>query len=285
MIYRANPEVGAILHIHAWVEGIDATEINYPCGTSELAESVAALVAAAPDPGAYGRRPAQPRDHGDRREPDGDPRPDRAEPASAGSDGLNLHGFCKQLREEPEASAHWSDAAPSLVPRSRRRPGGARRGFRIRGRSDDHDDDHHDVHDVDHVDDNDNDPHDHDDASAADLLAAGSLVSAHQLRRRGRGRDRGAGPQGSALGTPASSLGPSAYPTTAPIVRFLSSYATGSACKYRARHPRVGVALRRRRDGEDHLGDARAWSGQRLRDLRVAGGPPAGPCSTHRQLG
>jgi ribulose-5-phosphate 4-epimerase/fuculose-1-phosphate aldolase len=50
MIYRANPEVGAILHIHAWVEGIDATEINYPCGTAELAESVAALVATAPDP-------------------------------------------------------------------------------------------------------------------------------------------------------------------------------------------------------------------------------------------
>ena len=34
-----------------------------------------------------------------------------------------------------------------------------------------------------------------------------------------------------ALGTPASSLGPSAYPTAAPIVRFLSSYATGAACK------------------------------------------------------
>jgi hypothetical protein len=50
MIYEANPEVGAILHVHAWVEGIDATEINYPCGTAELAESVAALVAAAPDP-------------------------------------------------------------------------------------------------------------------------------------------------------------------------------------------------------------------------------------------
>jgi ribulose-5-phosphate 4-epimerase/fuculose-1-phosphate aldolase len=50
MIYGANPEVGAILHVHAWVEGIDATEINYPCGTAELAESVAALVAAAPDP-------------------------------------------------------------------------------------------------------------------------------------------------------------------------------------------------------------------------------------------
>jgi hypothetical protein len=50
MIYGANPEVGAILHVHAWIDGIDATEINYPCGTSELAESVAALVAAAPDP-------------------------------------------------------------------------------------------------------------------------------------------------------------------------------------------------------------------------------------------
>src|SRR5207248_1125831 len=33
------------------------------------------------------------------------------------------------------------------------------------------------------------------------------------------------------LDTPASSLGPSAYPTKAPIVRFLSSSATGSACK------------------------------------------------------
>ena len=50
MIYRANPEVGALLHIHAWIDGIEATEINYPCGTAELAESVAALVAAAPDP-------------------------------------------------------------------------------------------------------------------------------------------------------------------------------------------------------------------------------------------
>ena len=50
MIYAANPEVGALLHVHAWIDGIEATEINYPCGTSELAESVAALVAAAPDP-------------------------------------------------------------------------------------------------------------------------------------------------------------------------------------------------------------------------------------------
>jgi ribulose-5-phosphate 4-epimerase/fuculose-1-phosphate aldolase len=51
MIYGQNPDVGAILHVHAWVEGIAATEINFPCGTAELAESVAALVAAASDPG------------------------------------------------------------------------------------------------------------------------------------------------------------------------------------------------------------------------------------------
>src|SRR5439155_23684735 len=33
MIYREHPEVGAILHVHAWIEGTIATEINYPCGT------------------------------------------------------------------------------------------------------------------------------------------------------------------------------------------------------------------------------------------------------------
>jgi ribulose-5-phosphate 4-epimerase/fuculose-1-phosphate aldolase len=51
MIYRAHPEVGAILHVHAWVEGIPATDVNYPCGTQELAENVAELVAREPDPG------------------------------------------------------------------------------------------------------------------------------------------------------------------------------------------------------------------------------------------
>ena len=50
MIYRQNPAVGAILHVHAWIDGIAATDINYPCGTAELATSVASLVAAAPDP-------------------------------------------------------------------------------------------------------------------------------------------------------------------------------------------------------------------------------------------
>ena len=50
MIYREHPGVGAILHVHAWIEGTVATEINYPCGTVELAESVAELVRQAPDP-------------------------------------------------------------------------------------------------------------------------------------------------------------------------------------------------------------------------------------------
>jgi ribulose-5-phosphate 4-epimerase/fuculose-1-phosphate aldolase len=50
MIYREHPEVGAIVHVHAWMEGTVATEINYPCGTLELAEAVADLVRAATDP-------------------------------------------------------------------------------------------------------------------------------------------------------------------------------------------------------------------------------------------
>jgi ribulose-5-phosphate 4-epimerase/fuculose-1-phosphate aldolase len=50
MIYREHPDVGAILHVHAWVEGIRATDVNYPCGTEELATSVAELVAAEPEP-------------------------------------------------------------------------------------------------------------------------------------------------------------------------------------------------------------------------------------------
>jgi ribulose-5-phosphate 4-epimerase/fuculose-1-phosphate aldolase len=50
MIYREHPDVGAILHVHAWVDGVQATEINYPCGTEELALAVAGLLAAEPDP-------------------------------------------------------------------------------------------------------------------------------------------------------------------------------------------------------------------------------------------
>jgi hypothetical protein len=50
-IYQAHPDVGAILHVHAWVDGISATEMNYPCGSAELAHDVAELVATAPEPG------------------------------------------------------------------------------------------------------------------------------------------------------------------------------------------------------------------------------------------
>jgi hypothetical protein len=49
-IYREHPDVGAIIHVHAWVDGIDATEMNYPCGTAELADAVADLVRVQPDP-------------------------------------------------------------------------------------------------------------------------------------------------------------------------------------------------------------------------------------------
>jgi Class II Aldolase and Adducin N-terminal domain len=49
MIYQEHPNVGAIVHVHAWVEGITATDVNYPCGTEELARSVAELVRQAPD--------------------------------------------------------------------------------------------------------------------------------------------------------------------------------------------------------------------------------------------
>lgn len=49
-LYTRHPTIGAIIHIHAWMEGIASTRVNYPCGTYELAKEVAELVAAAPDP-------------------------------------------------------------------------------------------------------------------------------------------------------------------------------------------------------------------------------------------
>jgi ribulose-5-phosphate 4-epimerase/fuculose-1-phosphate aldolase len=51
MIYREHPEVGAIVHIHAWWRNpIPSTQVNYPCGTYELAAEVADLVRQTPDP-------------------------------------------------------------------------------------------------------------------------------------------------------------------------------------------------------------------------------------------
>jgi ribulose-5-phosphate 4-epimerase/fuculose-1-phosphate aldolase len=51
MIYREHPEVGAIVHIHAWMDGIRSTELNYPCGTIQLASAVAGLLRDEEDPG------------------------------------------------------------------------------------------------------------------------------------------------------------------------------------------------------------------------------------------
>lgn len=49
-LYREHPEVGAVVHVHAWMEGVPVTAFNYPCGTRELAEAVAAEVREAPNP-------------------------------------------------------------------------------------------------------------------------------------------------------------------------------------------------------------------------------------------
>ncbi len=50
-LYKEHPEIGAIIHIHAWMEGIESTRVNYPCGTYELAQEVAELARQQPDPG------------------------------------------------------------------------------------------------------------------------------------------------------------------------------------------------------------------------------------------
>jgi ribulose-5-phosphate 4-epimerase/fuculose-1-phosphate aldolase len=50
MVYQHHPDVGAILHVHAWVEGVPATDINYPCGTAELAKAVSDIIDAEPEP-------------------------------------------------------------------------------------------------------------------------------------------------------------------------------------------------------------------------------------------
>ena len=49
-IYRAVPEARAIVHVHAWIDGVPATLQSWPCGTQQLADEVAGLVLAAPDP-------------------------------------------------------------------------------------------------------------------------------------------------------------------------------------------------------------------------------------------
>jgi ribulose-5-phosphate 4-epimerase/fuculose-1-phosphate aldolase len=50
MLYQEHPQIGAIVHVHAWMAGVPSTTVNYPCGTAELAREVAELVRQAPDP-------------------------------------------------------------------------------------------------------------------------------------------------------------------------------------------------------------------------------------------
>lgn len=50
MIYTAHPGVGAIIHVHSWMEGVTSTQVQYPCGTLQLAQAVAELVRDSPDP-------------------------------------------------------------------------------------------------------------------------------------------------------------------------------------------------------------------------------------------
>jgi hypothetical protein len=50
LIYREHPSVGAIIHVHAWMDGVPSTEFNYPCGTYQLGEAVAAQIRGESDP-------------------------------------------------------------------------------------------------------------------------------------------------------------------------------------------------------------------------------------------
>jgi hypothetical protein len=50
MIYQQHPDVGAILHVHGWIDGIASTQLNFPCGSEELALAVSDTLAREPDP-------------------------------------------------------------------------------------------------------------------------------------------------------------------------------------------------------------------------------------------
>ncbi len=50
LIYKNYPDVGAIVHVHAWIDRVLCTRQNYPCGTRELAQEVVGLLRQTPDP-------------------------------------------------------------------------------------------------------------------------------------------------------------------------------------------------------------------------------------------
>jgi len=51
MIYKELPDVGAIVHVHAWIDGVLCTTQTFPCGTSELAKNVVELLKKTANPG------------------------------------------------------------------------------------------------------------------------------------------------------------------------------------------------------------------------------------------
>jgi ribulose-5-phosphate 4-epimerase/fuculose-1-phosphate aldolase len=50
MIYREFPVVGAIVHVHAWIDNVVCTTQAFPCGTQELAENVVAMLKSTSSP-------------------------------------------------------------------------------------------------------------------------------------------------------------------------------------------------------------------------------------------
>ena len=49
-VYRRHPEIGAIIHIHAWVDDVATTTVNYPCGTIEMGDAMSELLDRDPHP-------------------------------------------------------------------------------------------------------------------------------------------------------------------------------------------------------------------------------------------
>ena len=89
LIYREPPLVGAILHVHAWMEGIASTHINFPCGTYDSPRRWRILSWRAPDRGARRDRVEKSRSDDHRREFGRDLRPRGEQDPAAGADELS----------------------------------------------------------------------------------------------------------------------------------------------------------------------------------------------------
>jgi hypothetical protein len=50
LVYERHPGIGAIVHVHSWMDDVPFTEINYPCGTYELGCAVSEVLRQVPDP-------------------------------------------------------------------------------------------------------------------------------------------------------------------------------------------------------------------------------------------